>query len=569
MLLVDDEVAHGEVGAGVYLLAHGLFAALLAAQAGAHDLGIRQDGEAQGGVLQARREASGAYEALARPRQAAGVLRGGGPHALFPEHFREDIGPAHVPGQQQHAAAVFKVLPGVLRRLPGGAGVGGQLLCRYARDAGRGQGIAPRREGVGHVQRKAREGVERLLLAEAEIRGLCGHAPGAAELFHVALQLLCVFPDPVHEAPGLVQHHQRALRRVVEGAGPAGVDEARIAVRRAQLRAVFEPLRVLREGPGEAGVASALGAGGELFELCGQLGGPAPAERGQGLRGGQDAAALQALGAALARSVEAGYGVYLVPPELHAQGLGLGGGEEIEYAAAAGKLARPLDLGRAGVAAAQQGVLRVPGFEAAFEVYVKGRAAEVLRRHGALKQALSGYNCISGAAEQLAQGAEAALLRLAGDGVRRDEDELAPRQERGPLPREGGEVPGQCLGRGLVRGQQQDAPPGPEPQGRRKLRPVHAREPRYERRKAAPIPRQGEGGSLGYVEKGLCQNAHVHNHCIIAEPPVKFNNIRPSPGRLYYYLIKYLRPPLQKKRRISIIELKEIAVRPSKEGAFF
>jgi hypothetical protein len=30
-----------------------------------------------------------------------------------------------------------------------------------------------------------------------------------------------------------------------------------------------------------------------------------------------------------------------------------------------------------------------------------------------------------------------------------------------------------------------------------------------------------------------------------------------------------LRPPLQKKRRISIIELKEIAVRPSKEGAFF
>ena len=55
---MHHEVAHGEVGAGIYLFAYGLFAALLAPQARAHDLGIRKHCEAQCGVLHARREAS-------------------------------------------------------------------------------------------------------------------------------------------------------------------------------------------------------------------------------------------------------------------------------------------------------------------------------------------------------------------------------------------------------------------------------------------------------------------------------------------------------------------------------
>ena len=224
----------------------------------------------------------------------------------------------------------------------------------------------------------------------------------------------------------------------------------------------------------------------------------------------------------------------------------MGGGEEVEYAAAARELARALDLDGAGIAAAQERVLRVRGVEAGLHVDAEGRAAEGLRRHGALKDALGGHYRDARAAHEVAERAEAALLRLARDGVRGDEDVFAPGEHHGPLAREGRDVHGQGVRRGLVRREQHDGRAGPELQRRGKLRPVDSGEPRYERRKAASLPRHGEGGSLRYVEKRLCENRDVHNHCIIPELSVKFNNIRSAPGAIYYYLIKYCRRGLDK-----------------------
>ena len=147
---------------------------------------------------------------------------------------------------------------------------------------------------------------------------------------------------------------------------------------------------------------------------------------------------------------------------------------------------------------------------------------------------------------ELIQRAETALLGLTRDGVGGDEDIFAPGEHNGPLAREGGDINGESVCRRLVRREQHDGRAGPEIKRCSKLRPVYAGEPGYERRKATSLSRKGEGGSLRYVEKRFCENRDVHNHCIIPELSVKFNNIRSSRRPLYYYLIKYCRRGLDK-----------------------
>ena len=68
---------------------------------------------------------------------------------------------------------------------------------------------------------------------------------------------------------------------------------------------------------------------------------------------------MRKIAAPLGAHVEAGHGVDVVAPEFDAGGLGIGGGEEVQDAAAPRVLAGALHLLAAGIAAADQGLLRL------------------------------------------------------------------------------------------------------------------------------------------------------------------------------------------------------------------
>ena len=120
------------------------------------------------------------------------------------QHLREDVRPAHVPGEDQDAETIIQILPRVLRRLLGRARVGGQLLCLYARHAGRVERIAPGGEGIRHVHRAARHALEHRVLGKVEVLRLRRHAPGGDQLLHVVRYLLGIVLCAVNEAAGLV-----------------------------------------------------------------------------------------------------------------------------------------------------------------------------------------------------------------------------------------------------------------------------------------------------------------------------------------------------------------------------
>ena len=78
MVLVDDEVADGEVGVRAYLLGVGELAGGAAArfpEAGAGNLRVRQDGQALARVLYPGGEAARRYDAAAPVRQGGEFFR--------------------------------------------------------------------------------------------------------------------------------------------------------------------------------------------------------------------------------------------------------------------------------------------------------------------------------------------------------------------------------------------------------------------------------------------------------------------------------------------------------------
>lgn len=98
-------------------------------------LGIRQHGEAQSRVFEAGRQPSCGYDALPPLGQGNQPIRQGAFYATLTEKLRQQLGPAHVTGQDYNGDPGLEVTGYILRRLCGAAAVTGQLLGVYDGDA--------------------------------------------------------------------------------------------------------------------------------------------------------------------------------------------------------------------------------------------------------------------------------------------------------------------------------------------------------------------------------------------------------------------------------------------------
>ena len=499
-------VAHREVCAGLDALAPGreLLRGLRLPAARAQQLRVGQHRKTQGRVLEARRHRADRDRAAARLGQARQLPEDRGLHAALVEEALQHRRAALVGGEDHDAAVLLEIGGHVVAGGLGRARVARQLLGQDAGQGPRRDRRAAHGEGVGHVERVFREVPEQRLVRDAKALGAHGDHAALLELSHVLRKLLFVRARPLGAASGLVEEDDGLRRDIVEGAGLA-VQKRQVAVEIGQRHGVFELFgvgaEIGRERRGELRSAALLIVVGEALDLLCQRRGPAGVEGAQGFDGGQDRALLEPLGAALALHIEEGHGVDVVAPELDAHRLAVGGGEEVEDAAAPRELARALDLGAAPVAAAQQRVLHVLGRDALPVRDREGGLQQGLRRQGALHQARDrgdGQRALP--LRQTVERGEALLLALARGGLGGVEHIVAHAEDRDLPAGHGRKVAGEGLGGGVVGADREQRQAERAVQRRGEIGPVHRRQAGNERRKPSALPQRGEGGGFLVVQ---------------------------------------------------------------------
>ena len=511
VVLVHDEVAHGEVGVGVDLLAVGLLFVLCAPQTGRRDLRVREDGELCIRKLDAGREAARRDKALPRLGQGIGMLGRGGMDAVPGEKFAQDARPAQIARQHHHTVAEVQIVRDVVGRRLAAAAVGRELLCRQAHHGAGLDGAAAELQTVGQHDRPllyAAHHVGKRLIKRLGVRG---HRAAAHEQGHILAQLRGVFLRALGAAGGLVDEHGCLRREIVQRRCKRVVHEAHVAVRRREHAVIAElfPVGTQRGGKLLRRVVVLFRGGAlcDLLQLLAQSGASARIQGRQRLGGGQDAAGVERLGAALALGIEKAHGVHIVTPELHTHRLRIRGREKVENAAAARKLTRSLDLRRAQIAAAQQRILGVLGRERRAVADLKGRLQQFFLRHGALQQTRDRtHHGRRRARCERVERAQALLFGLARDALDRIKCIVARRQQRHVLPEQGGKILLKQLGRRLIRAHGQHRRIKLRVHRRRQQRAAARRQTRNARRKPPALQQGREGGRFRIAEQlsGLC-----------------------------------------------------------------
>ena len=521
VIFVHDEVANGEVGVGVDLLAVRLLFVSGAPQAGRRDLRVREDGEPCIRKLDARRETARRDEALPRFRQRIRVLVRRGMDAVTVEKLAQNARPAHIARQHDHAVSEIPIVRNVVRRGLAAAAVRGQLLCRQAHERARLDGAAAELQPVGQHDGPGLDSAHHVGKRLVEIFRARGHRAAAHEQGDVLAQLRGVFLRALGAARRLVDQHGRLRREIVQRRSKRVVHEAHIPVRRREHAVGAELFPVGAQGLGEllrrVAVLFRGGASGELLQLFAQCGAAARIQRRQGLRRRQDAAAVQRLSAPLALGVEKAHGVHIVAPELHAHRLRIRGGEKVQNAAAARKLARPFHLRRTQIAAAQQRILGVLGRQGTAVADLKGRLQQFFLRHGALQQTRNrAHHGWRRPGSERIKRAQALLLRLARDALDRIKRIVARRQQRHVLPQQGREIFLKQLGRRLVRAHGQHRRVELRVHRRRQQRARTRRQTRNARRKPPALQQGREGGCFRIAEQlfGL-RDQEQNNTCFM------------------------------------------------------
>ena len=506
VIFVHDEVADGKVGVGVDLFAVRLFFVLCAPQTGRSDLRVREDGEPCIRKLDARRETARRDEALPRLRQRIRVLGRRGVDAVPVKKLAQNTRPAHIARQHDHAVAEVLIVRNIVRSGLAAAAVGGQLLCRQAHERAHLDGAAAELQTIGQYDGPGLDPAHHVGKRLIESFRARGHRAAAHEQGDVLAQLRGVFLRALGAACRLVNQHGRLRREIVQRRGKRVVHEAHIPVGRRKHAVIAELFPVGTQGLGELLCRVVVffrgGASGELLQLFAQRGAAARIQWGQRLRRRQDAAAFQRLGAPLALRVKKAHGVHVIAPELHTHRLRIRRGEKVQNAAAARKLARPLHLCRAQIAAAQQRILGVLGRERRAVADLKGRLQQFFLRHGALQQTRDrAHHSRRRPGSERVKRAQALLLRLARDALDRVKRIVARRQQRHVLPQQGGEVFLKQLGRRLVRTHGQHRRIELRVHRRRQQRPRARRQTRNARRKPPALQQCREGGCFRIAEQ--------------------------------------------------------------------
>ena len=193
MVLVHDEVTHGEVGVGVDLLAVGLLFVLCAPQTGRRDLRVREDGELCIRKLDAGREAARRDKALPRLGQGVGMLGRRGTDAVPVEKFAQNARPAQIACQHHHTVAEVLIVRDVIGRRLAAAAVGRELLCRQAHHGAGLDGAAAELQTVGQHDRPLLYAAHHVGKRLIKRLGARGHRAAAHEQGHILAQLRGVF----------------------------------------------------------------------------------------------------------------------------------------------------------------------------------------------------------------------------------------------------------------------------------------------------------------------------------------------------------------------------------------
>ena len=289
--------------------------------AGAHELRIRKHRQPDLRIFHARGQPAHGDGAPAGLRQLI-QPRGKAHAADLPagKHLLQRLGPPPVRSQQHAAIALPQPVAHIVRRGLRAAGIGGQLLCRYADGGARLHGIAAYREGVRHHHGVIRQLFHRGLPRKIEFRQPAQQRAALDEEPDILCRLLQIPLCPFGAFPGLIHNHQRVRRQVIQRRGKRRVYDAHIPVRRGKFPGVFQRLDILfqrlphffRVEPGGVQVDPR----GKRPQRGDQRGAPAFHQGGQRFRPGQYAELPDLLRAALAGNVESVDGVDLIAEEI-------------------------------------------------------------------------------------------------------------------------------------------------------------------------------------------------------------------------------------------------------------
>ncbi len=499
VVFVYHVIAHREVGAALDPLLAGRELLFRLFAPCTQELGVCEHGEADTGIFHARRESADGDAAFARLGERIKRLAQRGLDAVFTEKFLQHAGAAFVTREDDDAVILPAVELHILRRGLRAAGIAWQLLGGDGSEGPGRHGRAPHGKGVCHVEREIPQARGERIPAVGKALGGDGDLPAFLQHRHVVRELLDVIPGLFAAAGGLIEKHEGVFRDVLQAACRR-VEHGQIAVGVREKHAVAEPVgvgaHIGSQRSGQLAPAAAQLARGKALDLRRQGLGAARKQARQALGGRQDRYALDILGAALADHVEVDQGIHVVAPELDAHGLAPGGREEVENAAAAGKLTRPLHLFGAGIAAADERVLHVLDGIAAGRLKGKGGAAKRIGRHRALQQPGDGHGHDRRAVHDGGERGDAFLLRLAGGRVGRIEGEIAHAERHDRLAQQGAQVVGEILGGGVVRADDEERQAAADAQSRREIGAVDGGKPGNERRKSSALQQGGEGGGF-------------------------------------------------------------------------
>ena len=441
--------------------------------------------------------------------------------AVTVKKLAQNTRPAHIARQHDHAVAEILIVRNIVRSGLAAAAIGRQLLCRQAHERARLDGAAAELQPIGQYDGPGLDPAHHVGKRLVESFRARGHRAAAHEQSDIFPQLRGVLLCTLGTARRLVDQHGRLRCEIVQRRGKRVVHEAHIPVGRRKHTIGTELLPVGTQGLGELLRRFVVFFRGsavcKLLQLFAQRGAAARIQWGQRLRRRQDAAAVERLGAPLALGIEKAHGVHVVAPELHAHRLRIRRGEKVQNAAAARKLARPLDLCRAQIAAAQQCILSVLGRQGAAVANFKGRLQQFFLRHGALQQTRDrAHHGRRRPGSERIKRAQALLLRLARDALDRVKRIVARRQQRHVLPQQGGEVFLKQLGCRLVRTHGQHRRIELRVHRRRQQRPRARRQARNARRKPPALQQRREGGCFRIAEQlsGL-RDQEQNNTCFM------------------------------------------------------